>query len=152
LRRRPGRRAGRNLTERPQRVSDHPDPLADNELRLVREAKDLSAAVVEPHANVEVVLLRPALAQGRARCCTADGAHQRSGSTTTSDCSSEEPADHPAEHRSAHRIPLPVHGGLPDPGDLTHPLGRRCNPGDGARLRRGAGHELHEHHRCEVTG
>ena len=119
-------------------------------MRLVREAKDLPAAIVEPHTNVEVALGR-ALAQGRSRDCTAHGAHRRSGATTTADCSSEEPADNPAEHRSAHWITALVDGGLPDPGHLTQPLGGRCHPGDGARLGRGAGCDLYEHHCCEAT-
>ena len=149
---RPGRRAGSNLPERPQRVSDDPDPFADHEVREVREAKDLPAAIKEPDANVEVaLLLRLALADGRSCHCTTCGAHQRSGATTAADGSSEEPADHPAEHRSAHWVPLRVPGGLRDPGDLTHPLRRRCSPGGPGRGGGGAGDEQYERHCYKVT-
>src|SRR5262249_37315821 len=102
------------------RISNDTDPLADDESRMVRKAKDLPAAIVEPHANVEEALLtRGALADGRSRCCAACGTHQRSAATPPGQCSPEDPADQRADHRSAHWVPLLIPGGLPDPGDLT---------------------------------
>jgi hypothetical protein len=139
------------LTERPDGASDDSDTLAWDERRLVREAKDLPATIVEPDANVPVVRLRTALAHGGSSHGATRGADDRSRATTASDRSAEEPTDERAGHCPARWIPLPVHGGLPDPGDLTQPFGRRANPGGGTRLGGGAGHQQYEHPCYEVT-
>ena len=151
MRRRPWRRAP-GLTEGSQRVSDHPHPVAGAETWKVREPKDLLAAIVEPHADVGVLLART-LAQGGSGHRAACGTHDGSGSAPPSDHVPEETADQRTDHRSACWIRSLLMGGLRDPRDRADPFRGWCDPGTSGGLGRRAGHELHEHHhcRCEVT-